>query len=138
MDDTGDPAAPDSGGEPCVAGVADDGTTWTMETCDVQPGMYFGAAETGAGHDGWYGEDCILDPDDDRDDGVEVCHHFAAGSSQLTLTRVDEPGEVSETTTMIGYPGSAEWTYVLGSDWGCVSWGPDSPAYYAELGCTAY
>ena len=102
----------------------------------------FGMAETGAGATGWYGEDCILDPDNDAagdfsDYGYEICHQ--ASASGLTLTHTGDADTVvaSSTTLLPGTAGANVITYVLfetGADT-CWTWGNDV-TWYDGFGCT--
>lgn len=107
----------------------------------------FGMAETGGGDDlsgadGWYGEDCILDPENDApgdysDYGYEICHQ--ASATGLTLTHVADPDTVtaSSSTLLPGTAGAAAITYVLFESGAatCWTWGHDV-TWYDGFGCT--
>lgn len=133
----------DSNGEDsatdCVTGAQTGGGLLTLSWCEnAEYTRQFGAAETGSGVAGWYGEDCLLDPDDDRDGGYEVCHTFLPGVTRLELRVVDEPSSVmAGESTMLFVSNPEAWTWflhVVDTGW-CAAWG-DDVSHYSSMGCT--
>jgi hypothetical protein len=101
-----------------------DGKTYTLVITNGSGNYNLGMAETGAGADGWYGEDCI----------EGACH--PATSTGLTLTHVATiPEVVPGSTTLLSGELDANITYgVIDSTGACWAWGNDV-SYYPT--CTA-
>lgn len=97
---------------------------------------YFGMAETGAGQDGWYGEDCV---DSTETGGYNRCHSAGENgafwaSSTLDEFRDDTKDDLTLFTDSIAAGGGI--TYVLATSDGsaCWTWG-DDPRYYGDYDC---
>ncbi len=100
-------------------------------------GYQFGMAETGSDA-GWFGEDCINDPDDDTDYGYELCHPMGATGGTLVKAEPYTPDDiVAGESTLFTDSLAANITYVLFEDSSdaCWTWGEDV-SYYAAFGCT--
>lgn len=102
-----------------------DGQTYTLTITNGTGAYNLGMAETGAGANGWYGEDCT---------GENACH--PAGTTGVTLTHVANiPEVVAGSTTLLDGSLDANITYgVIDSTGACWAWGND-PGYYST--CTA-
>jgi hypothetical protein len=120
------------GGEFGVAGSWTTDCSYTLEITNGSMDYYLGFAETGAGEDGWYGEDC--------GDG-STCH--PVGMTGATLGSVHpvycggagiDAVEAGASTLLTGSM-DANLTYaVAGADGTCWTWGND-PSYFST--CTA-
>jgi hypothetical protein len=100
-------------------------------------GYDFGMAETGSDA-GWYGEDCIYDPDDELDYGYEICHGISASGGTLTVADPYEADSVvAGETTLFTDSLADNITYVLfeADTDVCWTWGEDV-SYYSAFGCT--
>ena len=99
-------------------------------------GYQFGMAETGSDA-GWYGEDCVNDPDDDADAGYEICHPMGATGGMLTKASPYSPdGVVAGRSTLLTDTMADGITYILFEDStdACWTWGEDV-SYYTAFGC---
>lgn len=119
------------GGDFGVAGAWSTDCSYTLEITNGSMDYYLGFAETGAGEDGWYGEDC--------GDG-SVCHPVGMTGTTLGSVHPDCGGAgidavVAGASTLLMGTMDANLTYVVaGSDGTCWAWGNDA-SYYT--GCTA-
>jgi hypothetical protein len=135
------PTDTDPWGTPGVGGE-NLGITWSSDGVIFVVGgtgatsIRLGMAETRAGVDGWYGEDCL----------TGVCHAFTP--PQMTLATVATEGEVvaGQTTLFtqaLAYDADGDrLTYMIALDGGphdglCVVFGDDT-AYYGGLGCEVW
>lgn len=117
-----------------VSGSWTDKCSYTLSIENGSGDYFLGLAETGAGGDGWYGEDC--------GEG-NACH--PAGASGVTLTSVHPDCDgggiddiVAGSTTLFYQDLEAGLTYVVvdAATGECWAWGQDVN-YYAAAGCTA-
>jgi hypothetical protein len=101
--------------------------------CGTASTYKFGIAETGAGANGWYGEDCLPG----ESSGYDYCHTFDTDGGLLFTA--DTPAEVEEgSSTLVDVPLTPNLTFVIidGDDpTKCWVTGND-PTYYDSLGCT--
>lgn len=129
-----------AGGPDCEDLVPTVAVTWTDSgvTIDITngnaAGYDFGMAETRSDA-GWFGEDCVLDPDDDADFGYEICHHLLASGGSLEGVRNAEEVVAGE-STLFSESLDDNLTYVLFEADGpaCWTWG-DDVSYYRAFGC---
>lgn len=95
---------------------------------------WFGMAETGAGANGWYGEDCIDGTDTTFD--MDVCHSIRSGGLNLGYTTAATLVEDADRTLFQGQHSDSLTYYVATQDREvCWTWG-DDPSYYKDrFGC---
>ncbi len=124
----------DSGASACETGLSQRGEDLEVTLCEADHDAWqFGAAETGAGVTGWYGEDCLLESDSDE----EVCHVASAGSVSITLHIVATSQEVAEGSTLVGAEGRGPWSYAFFIGGECWTFGDDATYYVTRANCIA-
>jgi hypothetical protein len=108
-----------------------DGVTLTFD-CGTASGYQVGFAETGAGDDGWYGEDCLPG----EKSGADLCHSVPAAGTELShVETLDEVVEGETTLLRAELVDGITWV-VISADDAAECWvGGHDPSYYDELGC---
>ena len=118
-------------GDPSVSISWPNDSTLTVTVTDLAAGV-FGMAQTGAGNEGWYGEDCVTG---------SHCHAVIEGTNSLTSVHPDVGGGgiddvVSSSTTLLHGGLASEVTYAV---WDisdvCVHCSGDDCGYYSDSGC---
>ena len=132
--DTGDSGQEEADSGPVSVDVGwESGALLIVEISGLGSGT-FGLAETGAGGEGWYLEDCVST-------GAVYCHEVQDGTNSFVsvhpnATGVDWDGAMDNNETLMHQEAAAAITWAVFDDDGdCVAVGGHDPEYYAAAGC---
>ena len=132
--DTGDTGQAETDSGPVSVDVGwDSGALLIVEISGLGNGT-FGLAETGAGGEGWYLEDCVSS-------GAVYCHDVQDGTNSFVsvhpnATGEDWDGAMDNNETLMHQEAAAAITWaVFDGDGDCVAVGGHDPEYYGAAGC---